>query len=182
MRWNLSLSTSSIEYLLQELVSLPEKPGNTETIRKRYTFIWWQENSDRCIESLQWCVEEDCIAYWLYEYTELIYGTLMLGGDFLFEWNKTLCMGSICYSCSLCAGVLSHFNCVQLLGTLWTIAHQAPLSMGFSRQERWSGLPCPSPRDLPHPGIKPRSLMSPALADRFFTTRATWEAPFLALY
>ena len=43
MRWNLSLSTSSIEYLLQELVSLPEKPGNTETMRKRYTFIRWQD-------------------------------------------------------------------------------------------------------------------------------------------
>ena len=48
----------------------------------------------------------------------------------------------------------------------WTVAHQAPLSMGFSRQEYWSGLPFPSPRDLPNPGIKPRS---PALqADRRF--------------
>ena len=47
---------------------------------------------------------------------------------------------------------LSH---VQLFATLWTIAHQAPLSMGFPRQEYWSGLPFPSPGDLPHPGIKP---------------------------
>ena len=62
------------------------------------------------------------------------------------------------------------------LATLWTVAHQAPLSMGFSRQEYWSGLPCPPPGDLPHPGIEPASLMSPALADRFFTTSATWEA------
>ena len=47
--------------------------------------------------------------------------------------------------------------------------------MGFSRQEYWSGLPCPPPGDLPHPGIEPGSLTSPALADRFFTTSATWE-------
>ena len=59
---------------------------------------------------------------------------------------------------------------VQRFGTLWTAAHQAPLSMGFSRQEHWSGQPCPSPGDLPDPGIKPTSLASPALADRFFTT------------
>ena len=50
------------------------------------------------------------------------------------------------------------------------ITHQAPLSMGFSRQEYWSGLPHPPPGDLPHPGIKPVSLMSPALVGRFFTT------------
>ena len=49
-------------------------------------------------------------------------------------------------------------SCVRLFATPWTIAHQAPLSMGFSRQEYWSGLPFPSPRDLPKPGIKPRSL------------------------
>ena len=60
---------------------------------------------------------------------------------------------------------------------LWTAARQAPLSMGFSRQRHWSGLPCPPPGDLPHPGIKLMSLMSPALVGRFFTTRATWEAP-----
>ena len=57
--------------------------------------------------------------------------------------------------------------------TLWTRARQAPLSMGLSRQEFWSALPCPSPRDLPNPGIEPRSLMSPALAGGFFTTSAT---------
>ena len=46
---------------------------------------------------------------------------------------------------------------VQLFGILWTVAHQAPLSMGFSRQEYWSGLPFPPPGDLPDPGIEPRS-------------------------
>ena len=61
---------------------------------------------------------------------------------------------------------------------------QAPLSMGFSRQEYWSGLHCPSPRDLPKPGIEPASLGSPALAGEFFTTSATWEAhmPLITAY
>ena len=56
------------------------------------------------------------------------------------------------------------------------IVCQAPLFMGFSRQEYWSGLPCPPPGDLPHSGIEPPSLVPPALAGRFFTTSATWEA------
>ena len=56
---------------------------------------------------------------------------------------------------------------------LHTIAHQAPLFMGFSRHEYWSGLPFPSPGDLPDAGIEPTSLMSPALAGRFFTTSTT---------
>ena len=55
----------------------------------------------------------------------------------------------------------------------WTVAFQAPLSMGFSRQECWSGLPCPPPGDLPNPRIKSTSLTSPALADGFFTTTAS---------
>ena len=49
------------------------------------------------------------------------------------------------------------FNCVQLFVTPWTVAYQGPPSMGFSRQEYWSGLPFPSPGDLPDPGIEPRS-------------------------
>ena len=54
--------------------------------------------------------------------------------------------------------------------------------MGFSRQEYWSGLPCPPPGDLPDPGIKPASLSSPLLADRYFSTHATWEAFCLLHY
>ena len=54
--------------------------------------------------------------------------------------------------------------------TPWTAAHQAPLSMGFFRQDYWSGLPCPIPGDLPDPGIEPMSPMSPPLAGGFFTT------------
>ena len=73
--------------------------------------------------------------------------------------------------------VLSCFSCVQLFMTPWTVVHQAPLSMGFSREEYWSGWPCPPPGDLPHPGIEPVSLMPPALAGGFFTTSITWEVP-----
>ena len=76
----------------------------------------------------------------------------------------------------ICVCVLSCFSHVQLFVTLWTIACQAPLSMEFSRQEYWSGWPCPPPGDLPGPGIKPKSLMSPALEGEFFITRAIWEA------
>ena len=62
--------------------------------------------------------------------------------------------------------VLSHFSRVRFFVTPWTVAHQAPLPMGFFRQEYWSGLPFPSPGDLPNPGIEPTS---PTLAGRFFT-------------
>ena len=59
--------------------------------------------------------------------------------------------------------------------TPWAIAHQAPLSMGFSRQEDWRGLPYPTLGDLPHPGIRPASPVSPALGGRFFTTPAHFK-------
>ena len=65
--------------------------------------------------------------------------------------------------------VLSHLNHAQLFAIPWTVAQQAPLSMGFSRQEYWSGLPCPPPEDLPDPGIEPTA-SSPTFAGRFFTT------------
>ena len=61
--------------------------------------------------------------------------------------------------------VLSHFSHVLLFVMLWTVAHQAPLSMGFSRQECSSGLSCPPPGNFPDPEIKPGSVMFPALAD-----------------
>ena len=64
--------------------------------------------------------------------------------------------------------VHAHVLSLQLCPTLWTVARQAPLSREFSRQEYWNGLPCPTPGDLPDPGIKPASLMSSALADWFF--------------
>ena len=76
----------------------------------------------------------------------------------------------VCVCVSVCVCVCT--KSLQLCTTLWTIAHQAPLSMEFSRQEYWSGLPCPPPGGLPNPGMEPTSLMSPALAGGFFTTRS----------
>ena len=72
--------------------------------------------------------------------------------------------------------VLSHFSHVQHFVTLWTIACQALLSMGFSRQEFWYWLSFPPPGKLPDQGSEPVSLMCPALANGFFTATATWEA------
>ena len=69
---------------------------------------------------------------------------------------------------------LSRFGCVQLFATLWTVAHQAPLSMGSFRQECWAGLPFPTAGDLSHTGIEPISL---ALAGGFFIA----ESPYAFL-
>ena len=74
------------------------------------------------------------------------------------------------------ACILSHFSCAWCFATPGTVACQASLSIGFSRQEYWSGLPCPPLGTLPDPGIKLLPPASPALAGGFFTTRATWEA------
>ena len=72
------------------------------------------------------------------------------------------------------ACVLSHFSHIRLFATQWTVAHQAPLYIGFSRQEYWRGLPCPSPGDLPDSEIEPWSLLSPPLEGGFFTTGTTF--------
>ena len=81
----------------------------------------------------------------------------------------------------------SSFACVQLLQLCLTpcdptdCSLPAPLSMGFSRQEYWSELPCPPPGSLLEPGIEPVSLMSAALTGGLFTTSSTWEAPLFGL-
>ena len=72
----------------------------------------------------------------------------------------------------LSAQWLSH---VRLFTATWTVACQAPLPIEFSRQEYWSGVPFNTLEDLPDPRIKPMSLVSSALAGRFFTTSATWQ-------
>ena len=77
--------------------------------------------------------------------------------------------------------MLSGFSHVQLCAILWTVARQAPLSMGFSRQKYWRGLPFSPPEDLSDPGIDPSCLMSPAFAGGFFTTSATWKAIYYNL-
>ena len=73
------------------------------------------------------------------------------------------------------AGLLSY---IRLFVTLWIVARQAPLSMGFSKQEYWNGLPFPSPEHLPDSGIKPVSPMSPVLAGGFLTS----EPPVICLF
>ena len=73
-------------------------------------------------------------------------------------------------------GVSGRFSRVQLFATLWTVTCQAPLSMGFSRQEYWRGCHALHQVNLPDPGIEPMSLASPALPGGFLITSATWEA------
>ena len=99
---------------------------------------------------------------------------------FLSPWNspgKNTGVGCHVLPHNMC--VLSHFSLVRLFVTPWTVAYQAPLSMGFSRQEYWRGLPCPPPGHLPNPGIELASLRSSALAGRSFTAHATWEVQYM---
>ena len=88
----------------------------------------------------------------------------------------TVCEDSAIWLPSRTLCVLNRFSRVWLSATLWTVAHQAPLSTGFSRQKYCGGLPCPPLGDPPDPGIKPTSLRSPALTGVFFTASATWGA------
>ena len=80
------------------------------------------------------------------------------------------------YLAGICAQSLQ--SCLTICDP-WTAAHQAPLSMGFSRQEHWSGLPCPSPGTLSDPGIEPVSPASPGIADEFFTTEPLEKPSYL---
>ena len=86
----------------------------------------------------------------------------------LLEHSSTPCIPRVCVR------VLSHFSFIWLFATPWNVAHQAPLFMGFSRQEYWNGVRFPIPGDLPNPGIQPASL---AIAGGLFTTNTTWEVP-----
>ena len=90
-------------------------------------------------------------------------------------------MGALGWFRPACVRMLSHFSHVWLFVAPWTVARQAPLSMGFSRQEYWSGWPCPPPGDLPTPGIEPMAVTSPALANGLFTTSAIRDCTFLTL-
>ena len=100
-------------------------------------------------------------------------GSQRVGHDWATELNwvsSTQCYSYLLFLC-MHAYVLSGFSCVPLF-----VTPMAPLSMGFSSQEYRSGLPFPPPGNLPNPGIKPMSLLTPALASGFFTISATWEA------
>ena len=95
--------------------------------------------------------------------------------------NWTILFSQFWLTHGVYAHMLSHFSCVWLFANLWTIAHQAPLSMAFSRHEYWSGLPCSAPGDLPDPGIKPTSPVAPALQGRFFTSEPLGN-PYICIY
>ena len=105
---------------------------------------------------------------------------LQAGRALLSGWASDA-QGEALWSCSLgicgpdCAYVINHFSRVWLFSIPQTVAHQAPLSMGSSRQEYWSGPPFPPPGDLPTPRIKPPLLVS-CFGRRVLTTSATWEA------
>ena len=86
------------------------------------------------------------------------------------------------YSLCMCACMLSLFSCVRLSATLWTVDHQVPLSMGFSRQEYWSVLLCPPPDDVPNPGIEPIFPASPALQADFLLLRPWGRQCFLCSF
>ena len=80
------------------------------------------------------------------------------------------------------ACMLSHFSHVWLFETLWTVACQAPLFMGFSRQEYWCGLPCPPPGELPYPGIKLTSPASPKLQVNYLPTELPGKPKYICIY
>ena len=106
-------------------------------------------------------IEKGKILFLFINHPKCLYNIL---GSFLYLSNSKK-YTKLRYACVLSCSVM--FNYLQLFATPWTVAHQAPLSTEFSRQECWSGLPLPTPEDLPDPGIK---LASPAQAGGFFTT------------
>ena len=130
------------------LLSLPSPPAFN--LSQQQDLFQWVGSSHQVAEVLEFQVQHPSS-----ENSELI--------SFIIDW----------FDLCLCACILSCFSHVQLFVTLWTVACQAPLSMGLSRQEYWSGLPCPPPGYLPDPGIVLASLISPALAGRFFITSTT---------
>ena len=133
---------------------------------------WTYVLSNESLSPNHWTAREVPEVFWVFL---KVFFSIEVQLTCFFKYTTTLFQLyiNICIYMRVCK--LSRFSCVRLIVTLWTVAHQAPLSMGFSRQEYLSGLPCPPPGDLPHPGIEPTSLTSPALAGGFFTTSTTWE-------
>ena len=129
--------------------------------------IWSETRTDetRCSRStIQKEPLEEKLGFWVpHTVSHFAYGPFSTG---LHLCSSLLLFGEA--SQLACAKVhVFMLSCVWLFATPWTVAHQAPLSMGFSKQEYWSGLPCPPPRDLPDPGIKAASPASPALQADF---------------
>ena len=128
--------------------------------------------------------EGHCLASWWYStWINVIVtvpkscycNTLMKGSTDEIDGTRLKSWCKVCF----CACLLTCFSCVQLFAILWTVAHQALLSMGFSRQKDWSGLPCSLTGDLSHPEIESTCLMSPALSGGLFTTSITRKACLL---
>ena len=139
--------------------------SRTSLYRQKSSFLLRGKSKYFCVAKVQWILRKDT-------------GNLSSdqGRDcYLLCVHVNVC---VCVSVSVCVCMcmLSLFSHVQLFATPWSVALQTPLSVGFSRQEYWSGLPCPPPGDLPDSGIEPMSLMPPALAGGVFTTNTTWEA------
>ena len=148
-------------------------PGDVISRGSGFLNISWMSNRFH-LEVHFWkisqCCLEDCVGRmscnpWMLSVQAAchIYLLILLQGT-LDSWQIPLIL---CFLFILCVYALSR---VQFSVTARTIVRQAPLSMEFSRQEYWSRLPCPSPGDLPYPGIKLASLVSPALAHGLFTT------------
>ena len=103
--------------------------------------------------------------------TKGLMGFELLLKPYIWSWKEYICKFEYCCTQGIeCMHPLpSHFSCIWLFATLWTIAHQAPLSMGFSRQEYWSGMPCPPTVDILNPNL-PASACLSCTAGKFFTT------------
>ena len=132
----------------------------------------FQSTSFECPAS---CIKLAPVIYFIYGdiHVSMLFSQIIPPSPSLTE-SKSLCL----FCCLAYRVIITIFlsewvkslSCVWLFATPWTVAYQAPLSMGFSRQEYWRGLPFPSPGDLLKPGIEPTSPVSPALAGGFFTT------------
>ena len=152
-------------------------------------FLFWTEGlSQPCLKQVNWLIFPTAFSY----FVSLCLILEILALFQTFSWSLYVLWWSVISDlwCSFIIwglhkphpiSVLSHFSCVHLFATPCIVAHQAPLSMGFSMPEYWSGLSFPSTGHLPNPGIESSSLIFPALAERFFTTSTTWEVPYKAV-
>ena len=121
--------------------------------------MFWTVSVIKCFSfKMKFCEGQNCCVYInIYLYTHTHTHTYIHWYIYMYSNTYRMCMQS-------------HFSCDWLSATLRTVAHQAPLSMGFSRQEHWCGLPCPPAGDLSYPENEPSS---PALIGKFFTTSVT---------
>ena len=141
-------------------------------LKSKHLLIWvwnrpWQRQREEIeiFVEMRLCQKTQVVAAWKNGYLTWFFASGHIALYFYYFSKKKNMM---------CAYVCTQlFSCVHLFVTPWTVAWQAPLSMEVTRQDYWSELPCPPPRDHPDPGIKP---VSPALTGMFFTICITWEA------